>query len=109
METVSCVADCTYIQSGSLHILWISHYIFYQRSHIERYMNISTIFDASYSFHIFVSSYNMSYILRYFITSFIIIMKFPSNEWLTASTIFNQPQLVYQSPVQNFDWRLNLI
>jgi hypothetical protein len=102
METVSCIGDYTYIQSGSLHVLWISHYIFYQRTHIERYMNISTIFDASYSFHTFISSYNMSYILCYFITSVINIMKCSSKEWLTASTIFNRPQSAYQSPVQSF-------
>jgi hypothetical protein len=42
-----------------------------------------------------------------FITDVINIMKYPSNEWLTASTIFNQPQLTYELPVQNFYWGFN--
>ena len=49
----------------------------------------------------------MSYILSYFIADVNNIMQCPSNEWLTASTIFEQPQLAYQSPVQNFYWGFN--
>jgi len=62
-------------------------------------MKIQSPIQVTLSTHLYLL---MSYILSYFIADVNNIMQCPSNEWLTASTIFEQPQLAYQSPVQNF-------
>ena len=51
----------------------------------------------------------MSYIIYYLTTDIINIMKYPTNEWLNISTIFNHPRMVYQSQVQNFSDDLILV
>jgi hypothetical protein len=74
-------------------------------------LNVSTISDTAYCFHTFITFYKVSYMLYYFITDVINNMKCPTDEWLTASTFFNHPRMVYQSPVQNFyrGFNFNLI
>jgi hypothetical protein len=86
VESVTCVGDCTYIHVSLYMTTLIENIMWYSQYMEWTTLNISTISDTAYCLHTFIFPYEVSYILYYFTTDIINIIKYPTDEWLTTST-----------------------